>query len=122
MAKRRGFLNLRDAPAARVQRAMWRVSRDRWLHPDEVWRIGLTFSRLASRNPSNTMKHAIALECEVVGMIRGRPPAYVWEPHYRSVMRCVRKKQSAAQVELAMLKFAANTGIGIAYENHWRSS
>lgn len=99
--------NRLDRPSDRVRSAMRRLSRDTWLAPDEVARIGTRLSKTASPVAwAVVQKHAYAGECEVVGMIGGLPPAFVWEDHYRDVLRAVQSniKKGREAVMIAILK------------------
>jgi hypothetical protein len=90
---------------------------------DDVMRVGLALSRCASgATPMQVFRRSIPIECEAVGMIRGKPPAFLFEPHYRKILAAVQKnqKRGAAFVELALLQLSAGRKLGGVYENHWR--
>ena len=92
-------------PSYRVWAAMKRLSRDRWLSPSEVETIGMALARRASPGrPHWVLKAAIADECDVVGMIDGKPPAYTFEPHYGEVLKAA-KKIKATRVAHAEIEF-----------------
>lgn len=80
-------------PSVRVSNAMKRISRDKWLCSSEVRRIGLALSRRASTySPHTVFRAAIPMECEYgVGMIRGKPPAFLWEDTYGAVLNVAKK-------------------------------
>lgn len=99
--------NRTDRPSDRVRAAMRRLSRDTWMPPDEVARIGTRLSKTASPTAwAVVQKHSYAMECEVVGMIGGLPPAFVFEDHYRAVLRAVQTniKKGREAVMIAILK------------------
>jgi hypothetical protein len=86
---------------------MTRLSRDTWIPPDEVVRIAVRLSKLASPYAwGSVINHIYATECEVVGMIRGRPPAFLFESHYREVREAVQRneKKGREAVMIALLK------------------
>ena len=84
-------------PAYEIKRILKRLSRERWLSPHDVLRIG---RRLAA--PGKLPKDAFAIECQRVGMLRGRPPAFAWEPHYKHVVKATQSRFP----ELTLLKCA----------------
>lgn len=105
-ARRDNLLPRSQRPSWRVNRAMRRISRDRWISGLEVRRIGYALASCSSGSPASVVKYSYAAECEVVGMIRGMPPAFVFEPHYPLVLDAVRKneKRGSAFIELALLR------------------
>jgi hydroxyacyl-ACP dehydratase HTD2-like protein with hotdog domain len=77
-----GVTNRRSRPVERVACAMWRISKNRWIHPKKVSEMALRFSQLASNAPHTVRNHAIHVCCEWVGMIKGWPPLVVEDPFY----------------------------------------
>lgn len=93
-------------PIDRVRRALIRVSREKWLHPEDVSRVAMAFANRYSANPQWTANSAYAQACSVIGMIRGEPPAYPFEPEYHDYLAALRglKKTETAAAELLILK------------------
>lgn len=108
-------------PSWRVGRALWRLSRDRWLAGPEVSRLGLALAACLSDRPAAVLRGTRVDACVAVGMWRGRPPAYTFEPHYRDVLEAVRKNigRGAVAVELALLRVVRSNGDD--HENDWRA-
>lgn len=93
-------------PSYRVNRAMKRLSRDKWLSPDEVSRIGLSLAKCAApAGYGMVLKHSYAAECEIVGMINGFPPAFHFDRNYHFVLATVRSilKRKDPVPEIALL-------------------
>lgn len=110
-------------PSYRVARAMWRLSRDKWLSPEQVSDIGERLAKCAAGGWGAAMvyKAAIPPECKfTVGMIRGVPPAYRFEAHYDVVCKAIKaaRNQDCAAVELAIIR-TVKKGWPLD-ENHWR--
>ncbi len=98
---------MRQTPSVRVGRAMARLSRDKWLSGEEVRRVTLALAMCASpARPHWVAQNAIRGECEHVGMIRGRPPAFVFEQHYGEVLRAVKNLTGNCKIapEIALLQ------------------
>ena len=71
----------RDKPIVRVENAMRRLSRDRWLSPATVRKVAVAFARLAgSSRPSVTAEAAVAFSAYYAGMLRGRPASWPGSP------------------------------------------
>lgn len=106
-----------DRPIVRVQRAMRRISRDRWIHPDDVERILSILVDCAHPRPCTRAYlsyHAIPFECTAVGMLRGQPPAFASEPEYGEILTAVKNLPSRrgdracpADGEIAILRIEA---------------
>ena len=102
---------------------MWRVTRAQWIDGKESRRIGYALAKCAVHRHSNAwsvFEAAVPSECRNVGMIRGLPPAFGWEPHYMDVLAAVRanQKRGAVFVEMALIA-TARADIGELYENNW---
>ena len=70
-------------------------------------RAGPSFSKSASAMAGSTFHRAIRLECTVIGMINGQPPAYVFEePLYSLVLKAVQanEKRGDVAVMIALLR------------------
>lgn len=102
----------------RVRRAMARLSRDRWLPPSEVRRIGLALSRAKSAAPCHVFYHAIPIECTVVGMLRGQRP-FAFDTKEAAKLRKYKTKGAAADMLFLLELSATSTKKDIAYEYDW---
>ncbi len=95
-------------PSVRVFRALERITREKWISGDEVGRIGQRLAFLACQHQYfwQAYNAAVSSECRIVGMIHGRPPAYVFDDNYRDVLNAVRKleKNKALLPEIELLK------------------
>jgi hypothetical protein len=87
----RGVMRPRDYRYAcdRVRVALGRLSRDRWLPPADVQTAALRLAECVSRNPSWTADKACPKECTVVGMLKGAPPAWMWDADYGAFVRAL---------------------------------
>jgi hypothetical protein len=85
---------------------MTRLSRDKWLLPEEVRRIGMALSRCASYAPHTVFNHAFSDTCSYVGMINGEPPARPFDPHYGAVIKIADEAKPSRRTEamIALLK------------------
>lgn len=72
-------------------RIIKRLSRNRWLSPEDVNSIGLAAAVKYSRTPSHTFNRAIMDTCCFVGMINGEPPCYPQEKSYKAVFNIVKR-------------------------------
>ena len=100
---------MRQPPSVRVAKAMARLSRDKWMSGREVQVAVLKLAKCASPAAAAWVaQSAIPGECTVVGMIQGMPPAFTFEPHYREVLRAVRKLTGNCKIapEIALLQTA----------------
>jgi len=72
----------------RIYRALKRVSRDRWISPDQVWEYGLKFALCKTNNMTdamNAVRRSVQGNIETqdaarCGMIQGIPPFVNNEP------------------------------------------
>lgn len=89
----------------RVRAALKRLSRDRWLSPDEVRKKALALAWYCSGRPHRTVDYALPAECNVIGMLRGEPPAYRLEDDYMDFFKALHglKRDSGAKAELIIL-------------------
>ena len=90
----------------RINRALARLSRDRWLSGHEVTQLAITFARSRSAHPFWSAQQSYPSVCRVVGMMRGKPPFDLGEPEYGMFMRATEKlkRNDAAQAEMLILK------------------
>jgi hypothetical protein len=99
-------MNLGSTASSRVRRALDRLSRDRWLSGQEVCSIGLRLSHCASGNPTWTYRNARAGECEVIGMLQGRPPVWRDHPRYGEFVDALKDAPPGEKTERLILKLA----------------
>jgi len=86
-----------DRPSYRARMALNRLSRDRWISGPEC-------KEIVSRWVGNSSAYKAAIEgCEYVGIIRGRPPAYIFESHYRDVYKAVTSGKSDTEIMIKLL-------------------
>lgn len=78
-------------PYLRVRLAMARLTRDRWMAPEDVTKTVNRLLTCATAPGFLGGRNVVPFECQGVGMIRGRPPAYHFEPHYPVVLDAVRR-------------------------------
>lgn len=91
MQKKR-FRLKRHRPALRLRLALDRVSRDKWLLPDDLQKISYALAKCASpSHPMQIMQVAYAPCCKCVGMIRGKPPFMPFDEKYMEVLYAVEK-------------------------------
>lgn len=91
MQKKR-FRLKRPRPAIRLSLALERVSRDRWLLPDDLQKISYALAKCASpSHPMQIMQNAYPQCCLCVGMIRGKPPFMPGDRKYMEVLYAVKK-------------------------------
>jgi len=99
-------------PSHRVNAAMIRLSRDRWIHPQDVHSMAMSLARCASWGSySSVVKHSYHDNCNYVGMIQGEPPFYRWDRGYTDMLRLVKRKSKKALyrecAEISILKLVA---------------
>jgi hypothetical protein len=90
---------------------MWRISRDRYLTPDEVKEVGFKVCRKISGNFSYTYTCAIGFESENVGMFRGQPVLYRYEEGFYELSKMIMAKKNK-RIMPELLVLMAITGIG----------
>lgn len=97
-------------PCDRVYAALERISRDKWLPPSEVYRIGIALARKCSGNPGRTLESAAYLALHV-GMIGGRPIAVIGQETYRDALKLAekfdQKERPDARAEIEIIKLKA---------------
>lgn len=96
----------RDRPVDRVRAAMRRLSRDRWLAPDECVNISMRLAECCSGQPSWTAQSAVWGACIAIGMLRGTAPAMPWDSDYGRFVAALHglKRDDRAKAELLILK------------------
>ena len=98
--------------SVRVRLAMRRISRDRWVPPEEYRHLVVELSKCAAKdgcyNYSGTLRAATNETCAVVGMFRGDPLVPLWHPLYSKLldgMRKVKRKNTMdASIEILLLE------------------
>ena len=92
------------ANSGRLYWALVRVSRDRYLYPQEVMRVGMALARcLSPARPAWVLDAAIQKSCQAVGMLRGHPPLNTWEPMYLQLVELVQRKPKNIEFEILKL-------------------
>lgn len=91
-------------PSERVFKALQWLSRDKWLSPFEVKRIGFALSKIACPHaPHHVYKYA-TYQCSVaVGIFDGEPPFFPGEKNYSRWLKAI-KNMNDQVPELALLK------------------
>lgn len=89
----------------RVRAALKRISRDKWLSPQEVCDTAARLAVHCSGNPTWTADRAVPGECTVIGMLKGEPPAWRWEDDYKTFFKALHglNRDSGAKAELIIL-------------------
>lgn len=84
---------------------MRRLTRERYMPPEEVARTSLALAICCSHKPEWTADRAFPIECRVIGMFRGSPPAWAFEDDYKEHVRALRsaKARKPNGAELAIL-------------------
>lgn len=100
----------KQRPVVRVGRALQRITRSRWICGDEFEHIARVFLRSACwRNHSSVgivRAYAFPIECRIVGMYMGRPPASPGDYDYHDFLTFLgrfKKTPDDAKVELWIL-------------------
>lgn len=86
-----------DKPSHRARMALNRLSRDRWISGAECRRI------LCGWIGNNSAYRAAIAGCEYVGIIRGMPPAFLWDDHYGYVLTAVKSGKSDTEIMIRLL-------------------
>ena len=87
-------------PSARLEKLLARLSRDKWLKPDDAREISNRYARRICGSHGKVVE-SVPLEAFGVGMIRGRPVAYAWDrPVYLKVLAIVRKKRMSDEAKM----------------------
>ena len=97
-----------EKPSYRVWRAMKRISRDKWLSPEEVGRIsrGLAYHCCWGHGAQRmALKFAIDDLCIHVGMIDGKPPFDKHEKGFNLFRKWIATGNKRTPAELAILNF-----------------
>ena len=76
-----------------VFRAMERITRERYLPPREVWRVGVSLCSGIAYSYHNILSRAYKPECEVVGMYQGEPILPMYHASYGELVRAIKKAE-----------------------------
>lgn len=97
-------------PVDRVWAALNRLSRDKWLCPSEVFRLGMAMANCCGNNPSRTF-HGAARYADLTGMLGGRCLAFPGEETYLEALALAEKhndpNREGARAEIDILKLRA---------------
>jgi len=97
----------RNRPRDRVHRVMQRISRDKWLSPDDVRRIGMNLSWKCSRAGHTVYRAAIPETCECIGMWQGYAPVCIHTQNYEygKILKLVKTfKNDPISIEIGILR------------------
>lgn len=81
-------------PSYRVNRALGRLTRDRWICGAEIYDVAIRLARCACFSRSavgNVLANACRGECFHIGMLRGEPVAYTFDDDYGDACRFLGK-------------------------------
>lgn len=97
-----------DEPNVRVGWALWRLSRDRWVPPDESVRICSALVDCAAKHNNSVEKHRIYSHsmpsgCRMVGMVHGIPPFDFGTVNYRVFLARLRTGRKLKNPEMFIL-------------------
>lgn len=81
----------------RARRALIRLSRDRWISPDECSRILVKW--VGNRNAY----YAAIKGYDIVGIIGGRPPAYPFDSYFKDVYKVVKNGKNETEIMIKLL-------------------
>ena len=96
-------------PWHRISSIMSRLSKNRYMPPEEVRKIGWHIARKVSGAPTNSHNAAIDWDCDLVGMICGQPPLHHGEPGFRELKDRLEKRKKKAIPELIVLNVMIKT-------------
>lgn len=106
-----------EKPGERMCRALERLSRDKFLFPDEVMQLAHKFASLAgSKNTHATVRYWLNDWCFVFGMIQGNCPVTPLNESDRGVLANIvrhhmkTKKRDRDSVTFEILDFLTNQG------------
>ncbi|WP_025040999.1 hypothetical protein [Nitrosospira briensis] len=98
----------KQRPVYRVQKALKRLSREKWICGGEINDMCMKLSKLAAPvGWGNVASHAMRYDCVFVGMWNGEPPARRGiDPYYPEMLRALkgRNTKSDASTELLILE------------------
>ena len=107
----------RQQMVQRVERALVRLSRDRYLSPKELLSAGRKLVDCAQLRCGALIKisHCLPPAVETLGMLRGKPPACpIFDRHIflltKNLARICKLKNRKAKAELEILHYHTRTG------------
>lgn len=101
-----------DPISYRARTALNRLSRHRWISGKECEKIVRKWVKNATAYNS-VMRGGI----EYVGILRGHPPAFTFEDHYKEVYKITQSGKSDVEIMIKLLSIL----LRIQDENLWRS-
>lgn len=101
-----------DPISYRARTALNRLSRNRWISGKECEKIVRKWVKNATAYNS-VMRGGI----EYVGILRGNPPAFTFEDHYKEVYKITQSGKSDVEIMIKLLSILSR----IQDENLWRS-
>lgn len=102
----------RDPISLRARSALNRLSRDRWISGKDCEKIIRNWV-----TNSSAYKAVMQGGIEYVGIVRGMPPAFPFESHYKKVYKVANSKKSDAKIMIEFLLILKE----VQDENIWRS-
>ena len=101
-----------DLISTRARLALNRLSRNRWISGDEC-------SGIVRKWVKNATSYNAAMRggIEYVGILRGDPPAFTFEDHYKEVYKITQSGKSDVEIMIKLLSILSR----IQDENFWRS-
>jgi len=100
-----------DPISTRARLALNRLSRNRWISGKECEKIVRKWVKNATAYNS-VMRGGI----EYVGILRGDPPAFTFEDHYKEVYKITQSNKSDVEIMIKLLSILSR----IQDENLWR--
>ena len=95
-------------PSIRVNLALKRITRDKYLCGEKIEDISHRLAKCASPSSwQNVRNAAFPQECLIIGMFQGKPPAYYFQSFYSEAVYVFGglKQTENARAELLYLKF-----------------
>lgn len=100
-----------DRPCDRINSALERLSRDRWVSGDERLELACRFARLVDAgNVTQILRGVVGGELPGPGMIRGKLVAWPHQPGYGALMSKLSRAKKPLQAELIILNFILKGG------------
>jgi len=90
--------------SGRLHWALARLSRDKFLYPNEVRKIGIALARcLSPARPGQILSDAINHAWQGVGLLQGLPPFFIGDPKYGQMLELVERKPKNIELEILKL-------------------
>lgn len=116
MRKKLGYAQ----PAWRVERALKRLSRDRWLSGEEVEQLALSLSRCCSSRPNSTAWAAAPGPYRSLGMIAGRLPCLPDDPRFPKFQRALFDRKRRGETDMSPEIDILNLTLNLKVKNVYR--